>query len=81
MVNSGGSFWGFKEGASARICAAHIHDLPRDQSANPRGPYATVPTEGGDRIGHQARNRDYCNALARAVLQRVEDRGIPASWH
>jgi hypothetical protein len=81
MANVGASFWGFKEGVIAAICAGDIHDLGCDQSCNHHRRYATIQTECGDQSGHYFGNRDCCNALARAVLQRVEECGIPASWH
>jgi hypothetical protein len=81
MANSGGSFWGSKEGVTAWIRSGHIHVLACKPSSNPRGPHATMPTARGDRIGRPIWKSDCCTALARAVLQRVEERGIPASWH
>ena len=81
MANSSASFWGFKEGATVSIRADHNRDLAYAQSRNQRGRCATIQTERDDRIGHQFSNRDCCNALARAVLQRMEECGIPASWH
>ena len=81
MANWGASFWGFKEGATASIRAGHIHDLRRDQSCNQHRRYATIQTGFGDRSGDYLWNRDCCNVLRRAVLQRVEECGIPTSWH
>ena len=80
MVNSGASLWGLKEGVTAAIRAGHIHQLGCDRISNQQRPYSTIQTECGDRSRHLCRNRDCCNALARAVLCRVEECGIPASW-
>lgn len=81
MANSGASFWGFKKRVTAEIRGGHNHDLGCDQSCNHHRRHATIQTECADQSGHHFGNRDCCNALARAVLQRVEECGIPASWH
>jgi hypothetical protein len=81
MANSGASFWRCKEGANASSRADHNRDLAYDHSCNQPGRYATIQAERGDRIGHQFSNRDCRGARARAVLQRMEESGIPASWH
>ena len=81
MVTSDASFWGFKEGLTAAIRGGQIHALGCDHSCNHYRRYATILTESGDLSGHYFQNRDCCNALARTVLQRVEECGIPASWH
>ena len=81
MANSGASFWGLKKRVAAGIRAGHNHDLGCEQSCNHHKRRATIQTECADQSGHYFGNRDCCNARARAVLQRVEECGIPASWH
>lgn len=77
MANLGGCPWELREGETASLCAGH---LARDRERNLWEGYARSVIECGDQIGRPFRNRDYCNALAPAVLQRTEESGISASW-
>jgi hypothetical protein len=80
MANADASFWGRKEGASASVRADYLRELAYDQSCNQRGRHATIQTELATELD-QFSNRDCRSALARAVLPRPQQCGIPASWH
>ena len=79
MVNPGASIWGLKEGATASLRAGHTDFLACGLDYRGRAP--RIQSECGDHRGHHVRNGDRRNALVRAVLRRVEETGIQASWH
>jgi hypothetical protein len=80
VANLGANLWGHGEdGKTACIRAGRIHYVARCQSRSHCAQRAVIQIECRDCIGHPLLNREYCEADARGILQKAEERGIPVS--